>query len=666
MRRAYRSYPAVVQTGATVSQTIDPRLGSNVGGYRIESLIGRGGMSVVYLAEDLHLGRKVALKLLAPELAQDEKFRERFVRESRLAASLEHPNIVTVFEARETDGLLYIAMRYVAGTDLKTLIGREAPLDQERTISILSQVAAALDTAHAEGLIHRDVKPGNILITPRSASAPTDRVYLSDFGLTKRATSDSGITATGQFVGTLDYAAPEQFEGKPVDGRADGYSLGCVLYECLTGEVPYARENQAALVYAHLQAPVPKVTAKRPELPFAIDLVVARAMAKRAEDRYQSAGELASAAAAALGVQPVTATTPTGPVAGLPRGRRRGLLMGVGAAVVAGVVVVVVLLNGGGGSTPAAGPTTGAAPASLVDYVVRVDTSTGRVGEPIRVGKDPVSVAISEGSAWVANNGENTVSRLDPVTGKVTATIEVGGGPFVVVAGGGAVWVGSHRKTTISRIEPATNEVTDVDVGVAPESMAVGEGAVWIAYDRGFAVDGVVIQKFDAATGRFVAEVVVPGEDIRGFGGTLPWAMVELGDSLWAGGFSGRLFRIDGQSLQIVDQIALSGAPIVSIWAQGDSVWVGANGTPGTVFRVDPGSNEVASTIPAGGGKVGPVNQPMSGAADDRDVWVTDTVNGTVSRIVVLSGQAAAPIQVGKVPTGLALGLGSVWVTVNG
>jgi YVTN family beta-propeller protein len=665
MRRAYRSYPAVVQTGATVSQTIDPRLGSNVGGYRIESLIGRGGMSVVYLAEDLHLGRKVALKLLAPELAQDEKFRERFVRESRLAASLEHPNIVTVFEARETDGLLYIAMRLVAGTDLKTLIGREAPLDPERTISILSQVAAALDTAHAEGLIHRDVKPGNILITPRSASAPTDRVYLSDFGLTKRATSDSGITATGQFVGTLDYAAPEQFEGKPVDGRADGYSLGCVLYECLTGEVPYARENQAALVYAHLQAPVPKVTAKRPELPFAIDLVVARAMAKRAEDRYQSAGELASAAAAALGVQPVTATTPTGPVAGPPRGRRLGLLMGVGAAVVAAVVAVVVLLNGGGGSTPAAGPTTGAA-ASLVDYVVRVDTSTGRVSEPIRVGKDPVSVAISEGSAWVANNGENTVSRLDPVTGKVTATIEVGRGPFAVVAGEGAVWVGSHRETTISRIEPATNEVTDFDVGIAPESMAVGGGAVWIAYDRGFAVDGVVIQKFDAATGRFVADVVVPGEDIRGFGGTQSWAMVELGDSLWAGGFSGRLFRIDGQSLQIVDQIALSGAPIVSIWAQGDSVWVGANGTPGTVFRVDPGSNEVASTIPAGGGKVGPVNQPMSGAADDRDVWVTDTVNGTVSRIVVLSGQAAAPIQVGKVPTGLALGLGSVWVTVDG
>ena len=305
-----------------MSQITDPRLGTTIGGYRIESLIGRGGMSVVYLAEDLHLGRKVALKLLAPELAADEKFRERFVRESRLAASLEHPNIVTVYEARETDGLLYIAMRYVAGTDLKSLIVREGPLDPERTISIVSQAASALDTAHAEGLIHRDVKPGNVLITPRGGSLATDRVYLSDFGLTKRATSDSGITATGQFVGTLDYAAPEQFEARALDGRADVYSLGCVLYECLTGEVPFPKENQAALVYAHLSSPPPKVTDRQPNLPSAIDPVVARAMAKRAQDRYPSAGDLAHAAADALGVQPVVPTTPTRPVAGGPDARR--------------------------------------------------------------------------------------------------------------------------------------------------------------------------------------------------------------------------------------------------------------------------------------------------------------------------------------------------------
>jgi serine/threonine protein kinase len=298
--------------------------GTTVAGYRVESLIGRGGMSVVYLAEDVHLGRKVALKLLAPDLAKDEKFRERFVRESRLAASLEHPNIVTVYEARESDGLLYIAMRYVAGADLKTLITQEGPLDPERTISILRQAASALDTAHEEGLIHRDVKPGNMLIAPRSESLPVDRVYLSDFGLTKRASSDSGITATGQFVGTLDYAAPEQFEGKSLDGRADVYSLGCVLYECLTGEVPYPRDNQAALVYAHLMAPVPKITDRRPDLPVAIDAVLERAMAKSREDRFASAGEMVDAAADALGVQTTAPTTPTRPVApSTPRPRRR-------------------------------------------------------------------------------------------------------------------------------------------------------------------------------------------------------------------------------------------------------------------------------------------------------------------------------------------------------
>src|SRR6266568_4285951 len=290
--------------------SVDPRVGSELAGYRIDQLIGRGGMGVVYLAEDLTLGRKVALKLLAPELAQDPKFRERFVRESRLAASLEHPNIITIYEAREREGLLYIAMRYVQGTDLKALIESEGALSQARTIAILSQVASALDSAHAEGLIHRDVKPGNILITPGSKPGSADRVFLSDFGLTKRATSDSGITATGQFVGSLDYAAPEQFEGKTLDGRADQYSLACVLYECLTGEVPYQRDNEAALVYAHLLSEPPKPNAGNPEVPAAIDRVVAKGMAKKPEDRYASCTDLVTAAADELGVEPSAPSVP--------------------------------------------------------------------------------------------------------------------------------------------------------------------------------------------------------------------------------------------------------------------------------------------------------------------------------------------------------------------
>src|SRR5438034_3466375 len=277
----------------------DSRIGTEFAGYRIERLLGRGGMGVVYLAEHLRLNRRVALKLLAPEIAQDPKFRERFVRESQLAASLEHPNIIPIYDADEVGDVLYIAMRYVEGTDLKSVILEEGALPPERVLSILAQAAAALDAAHARGLVHRDVKPGNILLSSEAGSL--DHVYLSDFGLTKRMTSDSGMTGTGQFVGTLDYAAPEQFEGKQLDARADVYSLGGVLYESLTGEIPYRRDNQAALVYAHLMADPPFVTEKRPELPSAIDAVVGKAMAKKPEDRHGSAGALVADARAALG-----------------------------------------------------------------------------------------------------------------------------------------------------------------------------------------------------------------------------------------------------------------------------------------------------------------------------------------------------------------------------
>ncbi|HEX9236802.1 MAG TPA: serine/threonine-protein kinase, partial [Actinomycetota bacterium] len=310
----------------------DPRIGTEVAGYRIERLLGRGGMGLVYLATHIRLGRKVALKLLASELADDPKFRERFVRESKLAASLDHPNIIPIYDADEVDGVLFIAMRYVEGTDLKALLEAEGHLDPERALGIVGQVAGALDAAHARGLIHRDVKPGNMLITPRTDLGEEEHVYLSDFGLTKRAASDSGITATGQFVGSLDYAAPEQFEGKPLDGRADQYSLGCVLYQCLTGEVPFRRENEAALVYAHLLAPPPPVSTVRPELPAAIDPVVARGMAKKPEDRFGSCGELAGTARRALGVGSGERAAPPLP----PPRSRRGLiaLAGAGAVVV--------------------------------------------------------------------------------------------------------------------------------------------------------------------------------------------------------------------------------------------------------------------------------------------------------------------------------------------
>jgi serine/threonine-protein kinase len=257
-------------------------------------------MAVVYLAWDPNLERKVALKILTEALSEDESFQQRFQRESRVAAGLGHPNVVPVFSAGESDGVLYIAMQYVEGTDLKVLIQKEGRLDPARAVSICSQVGRALDAAHRKELTHRDVKPANILIVPRPDEESEDQAYLSDFGLTKRGGSEPGLTITGQFLGTLDYVAPEQIQGREIDGRADVYALGCVLYQCLTGSPPFQKDNEAALIYAHLMDPPPMVRDLRPELPPAIDTVIAKAMSKSKEDRYQTASAMCAAARAAL------------------------------------------------------------------------------------------------------------------------------------------------------------------------------------------------------------------------------------------------------------------------------------------------------------------------------------------------------------------------------
>jgi serine/threonine protein kinase/DNA-binding SARP family transcriptional activator len=320
---------------AVRSSRVDLQPGTVVAGYRIERTLGRGGMSVVYLAEHDWLQRKVALKVLAPQLAEDERFRERFVRESRLAASLDHPNVIPIFEAGASGADLFIAMRYVEGTDLRTLLHEGGALEPARAVDIVRQVAAALDAAHEQGLVHRDVKPGNVLLARQRGSEAGEHVYLSDFGLTKRSASDSGITGTGQFVGTLDYAAPEQFKGDTPDVRTDVYSLGCVLFECLTGHPPFRSENDAGLMYAHLQEPPPAVTAEKPEMPKQIDAVVTRAMAKAPEDRQASAGGLVDEASRALHVG-----VPGGPE-GSKRSRQR-MLVPVLAVVVALIVGIVV------------------------------------------------------------------------------------------------------------------------------------------------------------------------------------------------------------------------------------------------------------------------------------------------------------------------------------
>ena len=281
--------------------------GSILADFRIEDVVGRGGMGVVYRAVQLSLGRPVALKLIAPHLADDEGFRERFFRESRLAASIDHPHIVPVYGAGEEDGVAYIAMRFVEGVNLREEITASGRVEPRRAARLVQQVGSALDSAHERGLVHRDVKPANVLISRHGGS---EHVYLTDFGVTKRRASTHSVTDTGEFVGTLDYVAPEQLRGEAVDGRADIYSLGGVLYHCLTGEVPFPGEDELATMWAHASDPPPVASDVVPEVPSALSEVVLRAMAKAPEDRFASAGELGRAAVVAAASETDQRTRP--------------------------------------------------------------------------------------------------------------------------------------------------------------------------------------------------------------------------------------------------------------------------------------------------------------------------------------------------------------------
>ena len=350
-------------------------IGQVFAGHRIEAEAGRGGMGVVYVATHLALNRRVALKLIAPDLAADEDFRERFKQESMTAASIDHPNVIPIYHAGEEDGKLYVTMRYVEGTDLRAMIARDGKIPPARAAEIVSQVAAALDAAHKYGLVHRDVKPANILI------GQTGQAYLTDFGLTKHAGSQSGLTKTGMFVGTLDYIAPEQLQGGPVDARVDVYALGCVLYQTLTGVVPFPRDTEPAKIWAHMQEEPPSV-ASHPDVPGQFEHVVRRAMAKKPDDRYPSAGDLGRAALAAAEARDVAtgersvatgeaaptqgramppptpatyvdAPPPGAPPHGAPPQQQRRNLLPFAIAgtvlIVIGAVVAVIASSGGGG-----------------------------------------------------------------------------------------------------------------------------------------------------------------------------------------------------------------------------------------------------------------------------------------------------------------------------
>lgn len=465
MRRAEWSR---VRRSLESAMSFQTRIGTEVGGYRLLSVIGRGGMSVIYLAEQVRLGRKVALKLLAPELAHDERYRDRFLLESRLAATIEHPNIIQIYDAGQDGGALFIAMRYVNGPSLKELIARPGALGVGRVIYVIDQIASALDAAHAQNLVHRDVKPANILLEEAS-----DHAFLTDFGVAKHTVA-RGLTSTGLFLGTIEYSAPEQIEGRTVDHRTDVYGLGCVLVESLTSKPPYEQEAEIALMHAHLSAPPPLVTARRPDLPAGLNEVVARALAKDPDDRYQSAGELAAAmhdaarpsraSAPAAVVAPVAADTtvvtaqqpataaptasseaaaPQAPPAAAPPsppaspaapatptgGRRRipALALVVAAVVlvgVAGAAAGVLLTRGGGGAEAAMSTamSTGAGhPAPVGTSAMSMDT--GDEGTPTQ----HLATMIAGQTTWrcVAAAAKNGAVRADVCSTKVPGRLTI-------------------------------------------------------------------------------------------------------------------------------------------------------------------------------------------------------------------------------------------------
>jgi serine/threonine protein kinase len=292
-------------------QLAELRPGAQVAGYRLEAQVGAGGMAVVFRARDERLGRLVALKLLAPGLASDLGFRRRFIAESRAAAVVDDPHIIPIYEAGEAGGALFIAMRFVDGGDLRGVLDREGALSPARAAEFISPIALALDAAHRAGLVHRDVKPANILVDRRPGRP--DHVYLSDFGVSKGAISSVSLTGAGHFIGTPDYSAPEQIQGRAVDGRTDQYALACVAFQLLTGMLPFGRDQGMAVMFAHLSEPPPLATAWRAGLPAAVDAVLARGMAKVPEKRYESCADFADALRAALGLAPSQAAARPAP-----------------------------------------------------------------------------------------------------------------------------------------------------------------------------------------------------------------------------------------------------------------------------------------------------------------------------------------------------------------
>jgi len=639
--------------------------GTELAGHRIEEVAGRGGMGVVYKATHLALGRTVALKLIAGEYADDPDFRERFQRESRTAAQLDEPHVLPIYHAGEEDGQLFITMRYVEDTDLRELIANEGHLESREAATIIAQVGQALDAAHARGLVHRDVKPANILI---ASQAGKTHAYLTDFGLTKSTASGGGLTKTGMWVGTLDYVAPEQIQGDRIDGRADVYALAAVLYQALTGKVPYPKDSDVAKLWAHINDPPPVVTEEAPELPAEFDEVIKRGMATDPGERYPSAGDLGRAALAAAEHQqlsqaersvaagaaapesaeaapptaaPATAAAGTAPPAAPPTAapgarpggkgsRRLPLLIGAGVLGLAAIAAVLAVAGvfGGGGSDPAP-PTSN--PAGEV------------IGSPIAVGKTPYDVEVGETGVIVANLDGESLSIINPDDDSVDE-VDVGGAPTDVEEGEGGIWT-TNFSGAITRVDPGTGDVSDaITAGGENASLSAGEGFVWVTNGEDDSVDRV-----DPSSLETVGKPIKVGKQ--------PYA-IEVGDGIVYVGN-----EADDSVSQIVvgDDRAFGAFDVPArpfgIEYHDPRVYVGtANGeiqvTPYDETALTPGT---AATLPSNTGAVfiDPARE---------SIWTTQPVENTVTRFGLDGEQVGDPIEVGASPQALGVGDDFVWV----
>ena len=660
--------------------------GSVFAGYRIEGLAGEGGMGVVYRASQVALDRQVALKLIVPKLADDITFRERFRRESQLGASIEHPNVIPVYEAGEADGLLFICMRWVEGTDMRSLIIREGRLDPARAISIVEQIGAALDAAHRHGLVHRDVKPANVLL----AAEAREHAYLTDFGLTKRTTSAAGLTGTGQFMGTIDYMPPEQIKGEPADARADVYSLGCLLYHSLTGHTPYERDSEVATIYAHLADPPPRLVEGAPEAPSALDEVVRRALAKEPNERYPSAGDLARAAAAALtGVAPaqhehslatgaaapatvrrggpeppdIEAPGPTVPAAGPTEpAAAPARTFQAPAPTSARPSTPADARPAAAESVPAPSPTVGDRPAAVpaapaargrrrgaigLASVLALGAVAGVIGLTGAFGGDEGKDAATNGGAQTARSEEPADEPAEtPAAPKVVAEIPAGDGPDGLAADGEIVWVANARGDALTPIDATTNKATGdpVAVGRNPDGVAAADGVVWVTN-----TDDATVTRIETEREQEESTTVSVGAQPEG---------IALGDRfVWvANSGDGTVTRIDRASATVVGAPIRVGARPIGVSVGKSLVWV-ANSGDRTVTRIDRSTGEVIGEPIA-------VGKNARGVAEGLGyVWVSNTDDDTITRLDPASGEPVGdPIRVGDRPKEIAIAGGLAWV----